>query len=235
MKKNLPLQRGTALKSMLEQLDKAGLTDVQLFYSSIYSYCKMVANSFKLIKESERGSNLFTLYTVRMLIDAIYSVYALKMVSDKAAYIRKYLADEETNKIIVGGKRLTTNLIGSTISDEYAGLDELYKESCRYLHPSIYYKMSKHTDIDKSGVLNKYNGWGIRGTEDNGLKILYIVDALSCILYDVQLSVFNEAIVPLYPDQLQPIEWKPRAKILDADSCRAYIKRQKKIIGKYGE
>lgn len=160
MKKNLPLQRGTAIKSVLEQLEKAGLSDVQLFYSSIYKYCQVVANSYKLIKESDRGSNLFTLYTVRMMIDAIYSMYAVKMVSDKAAYIGRYLADKETNNIIVGGKRLTTNFIGSTISLEYAGLDELYKESCRYLHPSIYYKMNKHTDIDKSGVLGKYNGWG---------------------------------------------------------------------------
>ena len=234
MKKNLPLQRGTAIKSVLEQLDKAGLSDAQLFYSSIYKYCQVVANSYKLINESDRGSSLFTLYTVRMMIDAIYSMYAVKMVSDKAAYIGRYLADKETNNIIVGGKRLTTNFIGSTISLEYAGLDELYKESCRYLHPSIYYKMSKHTDIDKSGVLGKYNGWGIKGSEDNELKILYIVDALSCILYDVQLSIFNDAIVPLYPDKLQPIQWHKRAKVLDAASCKAYILHQKKIREKYG-
>ena len=233
MKKNLPLQRGAALKRMLEQLEKSGLSNIQLFYKSIYKYCQVVANSYKLIKESDRGGSLFTLYTVRMMIDAIYSMYAVKMVSDKAAYIRKYLADEETNKIIVGGKRLTTNHIGSTISLEYAGIDELYRESCRYLHPSIYYKMSKHTDIDKSGVLGKYNRWRIRGGEDNELKILYIVDALSCILYDVQLSVFNDAIVPLYPDKLQPIKWTKRAKVLDAASCRAYILHQKKIKEKY--
>ena len=233
MKKNLPLHRGTALKDMMEQIGKAELTDIRLFFSSIYTYCKAVANSYTLMKESDRGSNLFTLYTVRMMIDAIYSMYAVKMVSDKAAYIGRYLADKETNNIIVGGKRLTTNFIGSTISLEYAGLDELYKESCRYLHPSIYYKMSKHTDIDKSGVLGKYNGWGIKGSEDNELKILYIVDALSGILYDVQLSVYNDVLVPLYPDKLQPIQWAKRAKELDAASCKAYIQHQKKIRAKY--
>lgn len=234
MKKNLPLQRGTALKDMLEQIREAKLTNIQLFFSSIYSYCRVVANSYKLIKESD-NSYLFTFYTVRMLIDAIYSMYALKIVSDKAAYITRYLADKETNNIIVGGKRLTTNFIGSVISNEYAGLDELYKESCRYLHPSIYYKMSKRTDIDKSGVLGKYNGWRIKGREDNEIKILYIVDALSCILYDVQLTVYNDAIVPLYPDMLQPIQWKPRAKVLDAASCKEYIKHYKENRDKYGE
>ena len=233
MKNNLPLQRGMALKCVIGALNRAGLSDIELFYSSIYKYCQVAANSYKLIKESDRASSLFTLYTVRMMIDAIYSMYAVKMVSDKAAYIGRYLADRETNNIIVNGKRLTTNLIGSTISLEYAGLDELYKESCRYLHPSIYYKMSKHTDIDKSGVLGKYNGWGIKGSEDNELKILYIVDALSCILYDVQLSVFNDAIVPLYPDKLYPIKWHKRAKVLDAASCKAYILHQKTIREKY--
>jgi hypothetical protein len=223
MKKNLPLQRGIALKNMLEQLDKANLSDIQLFYSSIYIYCRAVSNSYKLIKESD-NNYLFTFYTIRMLIDAIYSVYALGMVGDKEAYLKKFLSDKQTNNIKVEGKQLTSNHIGATISKVYAGLDELYRESCRYLHPSIYYKMSKHTDIDKSGVLSKYNSWGIKGGKDNEIKIQYIVEALSGILYDVQLSVFNTAIVPLYPDILQPIQWNPKAMVLDAASCKEYIK-----------
>lgn len=223
MRENLPLPFGTAFKKHINQLIEADIPEVELFFKSIRSYNAMIANTYKMAREAE-GKYLFLLFTIRLMIDAIYSLYALKLVPNKMAYINKFINNEETNKIKVNGRNLTTTYIGEEISKEYELIDELYKESCRYLHPSVFFKMSKKIMVGETkGILTKRNIWKVRGI-NNLLKLEYILQALTNVMYDIQLELHNEVLVPLYPDKLTPIRWKRRATQISKEGCREYIR-----------
>lgn len=223
MRENLPLPFGTAFKKHINQLIEADIPEVELFFKCIRSYNAMVANHYKVIKESE-ARYLSLLFTIRLMIDAIYSLYALKLVPNKMAYINKFINNEETNKIKVNGRNLTTTYIGEEISKEYNLIDELYKESCRYLHPSVFFKMSKKIIVGETkGILTKRNIWKVRGI-NNQYKLEYIVEALTNIMYDIELDIHNNILVPLYPDKLTPIRWKRRATQISMYGCKDYIR-----------
>lgn len=222
------IPRGGAIKLQKNQLFNSGLSDIFLFFNSIRTFNMMVANTYASIKANDRNKYIFMPYAVRLMIDAIYNLYGLKLADNKLQYIKHFLEGKEINKIRVNGNNLTTNFIGEQISKEYEGLNTLYKESCRYIHPSIFYKINKKLlTPDNRGILTERNRWGIMGERNNRLKIDYIMDVLTDILTDLQIEIHNEILVNLYPDKLTPIKRKKRGSDLTKEGCMEFIRKHR--------
>ena len=229
MKKNLPLPKGVEMKEVINQLREAKLNESLLFYKALYSFAQMSANSYKSIVESEKNNILYTLHIVRLMIDCICSMYGVKLSGNPELYIQKFNKNERLDCLRVKGDKLSTNVILKYLNERNNGISELYNESCRYLHPTIYYK---HKDKSDS-ILQMKNKWRIKGNLENRYKIEYILKSLSDILFDIQLEVFNEVIVPLYPDKLSNVEWKKRNVSLDRETCMEYITKKLKQEEKF--
>lgn len=199
--------KGTALKKMLIQLKGAGLDDYATFFDCIYRYSKIAFNTYGVLKESD-AHYLNSLHIIRLLSDSILTIYSLILVNNPALFVEKFLNNEPTNKLSSEGNKLTTTFVSTKASEEYKGIDIIYRESCNYLHPSIYFKAIK--DEDKIGVLSVRSKWyveGIKGKAARDCRLEFFIESLNYILYDVQLLAYNKALVPAY-SELEPIKWK---------------------------
>lgn len=195
---------------MLKQLvGNPELADFNTFLNSISQYCSIANNTY----DNLDGDYLSTLHLIRLLADGIYSVYGLLLADKKLEYIRYFIENKPTNRLECKGEQLTTNVIGKYAGEDYIGLDIIYRESCRYLHPSIFIDIVKHPHKLKDehrGILTPKSIWetdDLKGEFTRKNKVAFIIDTLNNILYDVIMRAYNEAIVPLYPE-LQPIEYK---------------------------
>ena len=210
MATKLNIKKGTGRKKMLEQLvGNPELADFNTFLNSIAQYCSIANTTYDKLD----GDYLSTLHLIRLLADGIYSVYGLLLADKKLEYIRYFIENKPTNRLTCNGEQLTTNVIGKYAGEDYVGLDQIYRESCRYLHPSIFIEITKHPHKLKDvarGILTPNSIWEtdqLKGEFTRKNKIAFIIDTLNNILYDVIMRAYNEAIVPLYP-QLQPVEYK---------------------------
>ncbi|MCM1224543.1 MAG: hypothetical protein NC548_59855 [Lachnospiraceae bacterium] len=206
----LNIKRGTGRKKMLQMLvGNPELEDFNTFLNSITDYCSLANNTYAKLD----GAYLSTLQLIRLLADGIYSVYGLLIVDNKLQYIRYFIENKPTNRLACKGEQLTTNVISRYIDEDYIGLSQIYKESCRYLHPSIFMNIIKHPHTlkeEQRGILTPKSIWEtdhLKGAFTNKNKVAFIVDTLNNILYDVIMRAYNEAIAPLYP-QLEPVPYK---------------------------
>lgn len=210
MATRLNIKKGTGRKKMLEQLvGNPELADFNTFLNSIAQYCSIANTTYDKLD----GDYLSTLHLIRLLADGIYSVYGLLLADNKLKYIRYFIENKKMNQLEGKGQQLTSNVIGKYAGEDYVGLDQIYRESCRYLHPSIFIEITKHPhklkDEDR-GILTPNSIWEtdqLKGEFTRKNKVAFIIDTLNNILYDVIMRAYNEAIVPLYP-QLQPVEYK---------------------------
>lgn len=190
---------------MRMQLEEAGLDKYSLFFKCIYRYSQIALESYRLLQESPY---LNSLHIIRLLVDSIYTIYGLYLANTPDTYVSYFLEDKPTNKLKHKSEQLTTSVIGNYAKEDYEGIDVIYSESCRYLHPSIFMRISKDDIPDKlKGILTIPSIWGIRGDKERRALIEFIIESLNYILYDVQLLVYNRAIVPLH-SELKPIRWK---------------------------
>lgn len=187
------------------QLEEAGLNNYSLFLTCIYRYSRIALNSYRLLQESPY---LHSLHIIRLLVDSIYTIYGLSLANTPDTYLSHFFEDKPTNQLKHKSEKLTTNVIGNYAKEDYEGIDVIYSESCRYLHPSIFMRISKEDIPDKlKGILTIPSIWGVRGGNNRRVLLEFIIESLNYILYDVQLLVYNRAIVPLH-SELEPIRWK---------------------------
>lgn len=209
MKNKLNIKKGTARKKMIEVItSNPELSDFNTFIKCITRYCSIANTNYDKLD----GNFLSSLQFIRLLTDGIYSIYGLLLADDKHKYIYYFMENKAMNQLKGRGEQLTTNVIGKYAGDDYEGLDTIYKESCRYLHPSIFFDLGENPHNLKEnqrGILTPKSIWEtdhLKGQFNNKTKVAFIIDTLNNILYDVVMRAYNEAIVPLYPE-LSPINY----------------------------
>lgn len=197
--------KGTASKKMQLQLKNAGLEDVYTFFRCISEYAKTALISYGLLRKSDAHYQN-SLYLIRLLSDAVITIYGVSLANNPAIYIDRFLHNKPTNNLKCGSENLTASFIINKANEEYDGLAVAYKESNNYLHPSIYYRANRINGID-NGVLTVRSIWkdNLPKSDSLNCRLDFIITTLRKILYDVQLEVFNKAIVPIY-SQLIPIQ-----------------------------
>lgn len=192
--------KGTASKKMQLQLKDAGLDDLFTFFKCISEYARTALISYGLLRKSEAHYQN-SLYIIRLLTDAIITTYGVSLANNPVTYIDNFLANKPTNRLKSGKENLTASYIVKKANEEYEGIEKMYQESNNYLHPSIYYRAKRANNI-VLGVLTTKSSWkdNLSKTDSLNCRLDYIITSLRKILYDVQIEVFNKAVVPLYPE-----------------------------------
>lgn len=211
-KSKLHIKKGSGRKKMLNVLNEYDeLSQYRDFIWSIWEYCSVANRSYEIMS----GDYMGTLHLIRLLCDGIYCIYGLILADNKDKYLDSFFNNEPINKLKRGNELLTTNTISKYISEQYKGLDAIYKESCRYLHPSIFMRIIKEPyklKEEHRGILTPNSIWEtdhLKGDFNRRNKVAFIIDRLNNILYDVALRVYNEVIVPEHLNlELQPIPYK---------------------------
>lgn len=203
-----------------EQLKEAG--DYGMFIKSIVNYTTALNYSYSQLRETD--FYLGVLHHLRMLTDVIFKVYALYLTDSKETFLKRFIEDKRIDNQTYKGVQLTNGLIKQKVAEKYEGIDTLYDESNKYIHPSIFYYNYNNLDdaiwyFAKSG--NKYS---------QSLSTVFYFDTLNNILVDILMDLWNEVVVPKcnlkpitkrafnYPLGFTPechlayIEWKQNSK-----------------------
>lgn len=196
--------------------DNPALNDYFIFFSCLNEYAKLAFNTFGILREADANYMNF-LHLIRILTDAIYKIYGLSLVNNPDEYIYKFMNGEDTNKLRCKSENLSTTTIGKYIKEDYEGLDIIYSESNKYLHPSIFMLPLKKKN---RGILSRQSKWVNKKLDkdlDNELRRDYFINKLNDILLDVTVLAYNRGIVPRYPE-LKYIEYhKPDLRITKED------------------
>lgn len=221
MKANYKPKKNGYIKKVRGRLNSAikdnpALNGYYVFLSCLNSYSKLVFSTYGILKDAD-ASYLNFLHLIRLLTDAIYKIYGLSLANNPDEYIYKFMNGEDTNKLKCKNENLSTNTIGKYIKEDYEGLDIIYSESNKYLHPS---RLMIAVKKSKRGILSKQSKWVNKKIDkglDNEIRRDYFINKLNDILLDVTILAYNRGIVPNYPE-LKPIEYnKPDLKITKED------------------
>lgn len=178
---------------IVSQLKKAG--DYGVFIKSINNYTKALNSSYSQLRATD--FYLGVLHHIRMLTDVIFKVYALYLTDSKETFLKRFIEDKRIDNQTHNGKQLTNGIIKQKVAEKYEGIDTLYDDSNKYIHPSIFffnYNEPKDAIWYFSKAGNKYN---------QSLQIIFYFDTLNNILSEVITDLWNDVVVPEY--NLQPL------------------------------
>ena len=84
-------------------------------------------------------SNHHYLIYIRMLIDACTDVKAALLVNNKARFYKHYLSGKTTDNFKIGNSCLSTSYLLEELEKEFEGITAMYKECCKWIHPTSYH------------------------------------------------------------------------------------------------
>ena len=176
---------------IVSQLKKAG--DYGIFIKSIINYTNALNNSYSALREKE--NYIAVLHHQRMLCDVIFKCYSLYVADSKDTLLKRFIEDKRIDNQTYQGKQLTNGVIKQLLAERYKGIDVLYDECNKYIHPSIFfYKPQKRND-------STYLFTNDDNKQDIGLYLIYMFDTLNNILSEVIMEIWNGLVVPKYEVQ----------------------------------
>lgn len=188
-----------SFKMVLNQIKmNPELKEQYKFVRSILKYIKVTNHTYGELKNED--NYICVLHLLRMFVDAIFTCYGLVLANQKETYIRYFNEGNATNKLKCKSDNLTHGFIKKNLPERYEGLRDLYDESNKFIHPSVFFTISKKAlnNLDEETKVEYKSFWFPKATGflKNKEKFDFIFETLNNILYDVMVEVYNEAIVP---------------------------------------
>ena len=79
---------------------------------------------------------LSAIHFIRMQVDCCLEVYACLLYRDKERFFKYFMDGKPTNKLCIGKQYLTAGYLCGELNKRYSGISEIYKEGCKWVHPS---------------------------------------------------------------------------------------------------
>ncbi|MCS2450927.1 hypothetical protein ACMSDT_22150 [Bacteroides thetaiotaomicron] len=97
---------------------------------------------------------LSAIHFVRMQVDCCLEVYACLLYRDKERFFKYFMDGKPTNKLCIGKQYLTAGYLCGELNKRYSGISEIYKEGCKWVHPSkvMYRFTAPQCDPSKSDM-----------------------------------------------------------------------------------
>lgn len=76
------------------------------------------------------------IHFIRMQVECCLDVYACLLLRDKDRFFKHFLDGKPINKLSIGKQNLTAGYLCAELDKRYAGVAEIYKEGCKWVHPN---------------------------------------------------------------------------------------------------
>lgn len=76
------------------------------------------------------------IHFIRMLVECCLDVYACLLLRDKDRFFKYFLDGKPINKLSIGKQNLTAGYLCTELDKRYAGVADIYKEGCKWVHPN---------------------------------------------------------------------------------------------------
>lgn len=154
-----------------------------------------VYEGFKILCQAK--NYLCAIQLIRVQIDNCLMVYGSLIMKNQKTFFDNYERGTDINKLKIEGKPLTTNFLLSGLEEKYNGLTCIYREGCKWVHPT-----SKRADIfciDSPTPNVPVSILGYKGKEymnSNRLAEELMEDLCTDMYYvnDVLLELLNEVV-----------------------------------------
>ena len=83
------------------------------------------------------------IHFIRMQVECCLDVYACLLLRDKDRFFKHFLEGKPINKLSIGKQYLTAGYLCAELNKRYAGIADIYKEGCKWIHPNkVIYRSS---------------------------------------------------------------------------------------------
>lgn len=76
------------------------------------------------------------IHFIRMQVECCLDVYACLLLRDKNRFFKYFLDGKPINKLSIGKQNLTAGYLCTELDKRYAGVADIYKEGCKWVHPN---------------------------------------------------------------------------------------------------
>lgn len=76
------------------------------------------------------------IHFIRMQVECCLDVYACLLLRDKDRFFKYFLDGKPINKLSIGKQNLTAGYLCTELDKRYAGVADIYKEGCKWVHPN---------------------------------------------------------------------------------------------------
>lgn len=154
-----------------------------------------VYEGFKTLCQAK--NYLCAIQLIRVQIDNCLMVYASLIMKNQKTFFDHYERGTDINKLKIEGKPLTTNFLLTGLEERYYGLTSIYREGCKWVHPT-----SKRADIfciDSPTSNPPVSILAYKGKEymNNNKLAEELIDDLCTDMYyvnDILLELLNEIV-----------------------------------------
>lgn len=81
-------------------------------------------------------NKITVLHLIRMQLDCCLEVYACLLYKNKDKFFKYFKDGKPINKLTIGKQQLTSSYLCGELDKRYPGITEIYKEGCKWIHPS---------------------------------------------------------------------------------------------------
>ena len=155
-----------------------------------------------------KGYQFTAMPMIRMMVDNCFVVYAASIYKDKDVFFRHFIEGKEVNTLHIGKQALTNRFLMGELDKRFAGVSNLYEESCTYIHPTSYLYHQVIDEFDDGTIINNnINLFTNQGDEEDEF-VPTIVDEsdeaeLEKMMDDICFA--NEVLITLLEDMADDV------------------------------
>ena len=175
------------------------------FIDSIAMAAININDSFLMLLT--KGYQFTAMPMIRMMVDNCLVMYAASIYKDKEVFFSHFINGKELNKLHIGKQALTNRFLKEELDKRFAGISDLYEESCTYIHPTSYLYHQVIDEFDDGTIIN--NNINIFTNEDEeGDFTATIIDEgdeaeIEKMFNDMALA--NEVLIALLEDMASDV------------------------------